>query len=1175
MARGRGAASAAEEPEATGRPPVAAGRGAAAAAPTGRGARGRGGGGRSAPPREKGKTAAEASSSKESIIGPIGVRQVSADTRANNKGRCGICNKRESAENPFPDVKFPGEAVQKFTAGCAFHTLGYVRGQWYLDHGWVQFCGVCESDKEISEAFDFTCGVAAGQASHAGSSHDVAIKQEIGVTVFSDCDLLTDANYKLNVVPKGAEAVTMADAGERITELHNEHHDETVKGVLIANPDQPFLNVRKWSSSFGSHSEWALEADKNCRDGQGLSTEQKVEKYMRDLLPTALRGHVAVPTLEDVRKRALGAARAKGYMAASHSGSWAEGASPAASEPVVVQQPPRAEPLALCDGEEGARGDAEPAGGHQGATTHASPRSPAPGSAPPGDRAADVRSNADAMSNAGGAMSSSGRKKTVVCDDDAGKHRLQELARDINLCDILDKGKDSHGFGSRIYALRRFKASVEYVTDAQKKLLTDTDVCNSLGGGAVKTLTAAQRVETLKKIKHVNITNARSFKRKLCELHLKETDDVVDRFALCVPWVADLDEAAFSTSTPLDAFIHYVVNGIVKADRVDKANVDALLSAIGDYVGTKELRDAAPEGMRDYACELFVFSQSMAVLMDPTPTALTFCPIRGDVRKFLREELGAEWRLVVSSFGEDLADMLREYSRAHYTDTTHGPKMMEYATQVKLKQAYIFFDVAKPILVDFQVWGGMLRSGGANDFLHLICTAVSGWIQGRRADAAHGARDDEAAHVAEFEKVYMTFQMGAVSWRGVGKDPTHALQQVGDDLGTLREELSKASSESALVQACAAIDPSSDENLQTIREARKACEGMVFARYSTRKVLFDTSSACKSHGIASIKKLAQTDFDGNKSDVVRSAPPVVGIGISLLSHVDKQFQEVATLNNELAVLFLRGQSVGSDIRLRAKMGVDFDFGDEPAVLIQAKLLFEGVCVKFTPPHEAQADIHSEFEGLLKVDGEVSTNANNYQVADPIVSTVGGMYTKDIIAIFTESLSTVLEFPSEYWKYIKEPWVEKINELCKSCGGLINSDGEHWASKYVGDDFASWMDVAKSGLFKQKGLASKCKALENEIRGLRVTCEAVATEHYKVAEFERALAECKQVLSRTHVTMWGAKAMQPLKAEKKSSLKDDLTSLKDELHDSAAMTEQDVLPAVLAEVDRVLAKALNE
>eukprot|EP00959_Pyramimonas_sp_CCMP1952_P071557 1494636-Pyramimonas_sp.AAC.1 len=95
--------------------------------------------------------------------------------------------------------------------------------------------------------------------------------------------------------------------------------------------------------------------------------------------------------------------------------------------------------------------------------------------------------------------------------------------------------------------------------------------------------------------------------------------------------------------------------------------------------------------------------------------------------------------------------------------------------------------------------------------------------------------------------------MGAVSWRGVGKDPTHALQQVGDDLGTLREELSKASSESALVQACAAIDPSSDENLQTIREARKACEGMVFARYSTRKVLFDTSSACKSHGIASIK----------------------------------------------------------------------------------------------------------------------------------------------------------------------------------------------------------------------------------------------------------------------------------------------------------------------------------
>ncbi|CAK0840904.1 unnamed protein product [Prorocentrum cordatum] len=610
MALGRGAASAAEEPEATGGPPVAAGRGGAAAAPTGRGARGRGGGGRSAPPKQKGTAAAEASSSKESTIGPFAVRHVSADTRASNKGRCGLCNKRVSTENPFPDVKFPGEAVKKVTAGCAFHTLGYVRGQWYLDHGWVQFCGVCGSDQEISEAFDLTCRVAAGRASHAGGSRDVAIEQETGVTVFSDCVLLTDANYKLNVVPKGAEAVTMADAGERITELHNEHRDEKVKCVLIADPDQL--------------------ADKTCRDGQGHSTEQKVEKYMRDVLPTALRGHVTAPTLEDARKRALGAARAKGCMAAPRSGSWAEGASPAAAEPVVGQQPPRAEPLAPCDGEEGAR-----------------------------DRAADARSNADAMSNAGGAMSSGGRKKTAaVCDDDAGKHRLQELARDINLRGVLGKGKDSHGFGSRIYALGRSKASVESVTDAQKKLLVDIDVCNSLGGGAVKTLAATQRDEIPKKIKHVNITNAESFKRKLCELHLEETDGAVDRLALCVPWVADLDEAAFSTSTPLfsqiglateklagfsrGAFVNYVVNGVVEADRVDEANVDALLSAIDDYVGAKELRDAAPGGMRDYAYELFAFSQSMAVLMDPTPTALTFCPIRGDARMFLREELGAE-----------------------------------------------------------------------------------------------------------------------------------------------------------------------------------------------------------------------------------------------------------------------------------------------------------------------------------------------------------------------------------------------------------------------------------------------------------------------------------------------------------------------------------------------------
>eukprot|EP00959_Pyramimonas_sp_CCMP1952_P213633 4469795-Pyramimonas_sp.AAC.1 len=173
---------------------------------------------------------------------------------------CGYCACVEDEENAFPDVKMPGEPIAKFMHGCSYHFRGYCRGQWHLDHQWTQMCAQANEDDQLAEAFEATCEISDGKAFASAGPHDVSLKHDTGFTVYSDCVLITEQQYKKDIAPEGADHLVPSDAGERITELKNEHRSEKLSGVLVADPSQPHEKFRKWSSTYGSHSEWALQA---------------------------------------------------------------------------------------------------------------------------------------------------------------------------------------------------------------------------------------------------------------------------------------------------------------------------------------------------------------------------------------------------------------------------------------------------------------------------------------------------------------------------------------------------------------------------------------------------------------------------------------------------------------------------------------------------------------------------------------------------------------------------------------------------------------------------------------------------------------------------------------------------------------------------------------------------
>ncbi|CAK0899646.1 unnamed protein product [Prorocentrum cordatum] len=224
-------------------------------------------------------------------------------------GKCGYCDAVESDANAFPDAKFPGGTIAKFFHACSYHIKACVRGQWRFDFSWAAPRAETARDQEISAAFETTCEVASGRASAAPSPHDVALKTDAGCAAFSDCMIVNDQKYNKDFFPQGASTLPPTDAGERITSIKNERRAEEVSGILVLDPDRPHTKVRKWSSTYGSHSEWSLHAGNNCRGGQGASASGAMEKLMGQMLPSALRGRAGVPTVGEVRQRAIGAAQ--------------------------------------------------------------------------------------------------------------------------------------------------------------------------------------------------------------------------------------------------------------------------------------------------------------------------------------------------------------------------------------------------------------------------------------------------------------------------------------------------------------------------------------------------------------------------------------------------------------------------------------------------------------------------------------------------------------------------------------------------------------------------------------------------------------------------------------------------------------------------------------------------
>ncbi|CAK0902322.1 unnamed protein product [Prorocentrum cordatum] len=1108
---GRKRAASAAAPAAGGPSGDAGGRGARG------GARGRGSG------RGKRAKTASASEREATLVGPLVIRKKTTDTSGG--GVCGRCGATESSDNPFPDAKMPNEQIQKFAHACSYHFCGYVKGKFWMDFNWSSMCATCEQDEELAESFEAACETIDGSREASSLPQAVSTDHQTGIMVFPDCILITEKQYQADIAPTGASALLPSQAGERETTLQNEMKGESVTGILARDPQSPYLKARRFSTVMGSRVEKALSAEDYCKDGAGIACEDVINRLLREGLPVSLRGHVDIPTVSELKLRAVGAARALGLVGPDgpHGLSQVAGGGPLAIADAIVDGTVGDSGLAA----QGPRGGQATRSG--GAVVAQQPESEACGHVPDGldgDGASVPRLDVTAEpSVAGNRSDRRGSASAAACQtppsakgktppaDAKERDRYQEIVASINMGLLLTKGAN-HSTGDRIYALKRFKPKSELIESLQRTALADIETCTSLGGNALEVMSLDTRVRLLKKIRRVKLDGAESWMINLCAVATREANDPSIKVDIALPWksytVGDFSPLAPSMAEVgiaadriidegRDFFISNVVLPLTRADVVDTEYMSALISALLVRVGDQTIREEAGP-CKNLAYEIFVFTEAVRVLLDSSPTALLECTCRSDVRKLLREEFGATRRTVVTTFGAEWQEVLAEYNRAYFSDVKYGEKV-KHVMDIVSGPTPISDASIQDVIGNLLEWGAFLRKGAASGMLDSFHEQVVGWIGVQTAQLEQGGHTPTMDFSKSLNLKLLELISEMPKIRGVDEVAIQKFNKLQSNVEAMGSKFHIHGQATKLREACSQFDPSDANSVKTITGALNSTMGELFGSQACVAAMGSCAQVCLSHAAAvGADSAKRCDFTSNLADYAEKIKTIAMIATALLNRIldpNAEAKHMMTTCKCLRILLTLMVQVGELVKV------------EPFSEVNDAVI------------EASADDNPAQPG--NPTAPRGSNLEDYKPAP-----------------------AMLEFAG-----LAKSVVQKARAVIKEfSGGMFNNGGEHWSKGAELETWEQLSDHAKRTLFKQKGITVTVRNREKELHNHMVSLKEIAADH-------------------------GAKDQYTEFEKKAADIKETLFAFRDELHDAKLFSEKDAHPMVTMKFEAMQAEANNE
>ena len=311
--------------------------------------------------------------------------------------------------------------------------------------------------------------------------------------------LINERKFETDISPH--PNVTADSLSEDVTTVTTARGDGDVHGVLAQDPTCPFIQVKVKNVVSVDAATEHLQPASHAVAGQSLSVQSRLVKELFASQDVALRGNKKVPTVDELKKRAWGAAFARGLVSHAAPPSLPGGDLPAFrrsnQSSSIADAPPRSDLLALT---------AEPAnvsasdvlGGVLAVHTGGTDQTPSRSVGSVDGLAFDPDASTVASLDSTPVRLSEGGAQPLSSNDVSDRARFKEITALISVRAVLEKQK--HKQGDAMYSLRRWMPDTESYRTKKDIWVKMLDAAKEMSGPMVLAIVKKHRVVLLKAI---------------------------------------------------------------------------------------------------------------------------------------------------------------------------------------------------------------------------------------------------------------------------------------------------------------------------------------------------------------------------------------------------------------------------------------------------------------------------------------------------------------------------------------------------------------------------------------------------------------------------------------------------------------------------------------------------
>ena len=220
--------------------------------------------------------------------------------------KCGRCKALQAAGTPWPEAPGPDGNVRPVGAACKRCWEPYRRCWQRIGFEWPLLCGQCHEDASFDQQFEETCKIWEGKATADFDQVAIDMHTEIGIETSVNYVCLKDEQVK------EATGFTPKQLGEKKVTVPSPYGGNT-SGVIVKPATEPVLHVKVFARTNLTKSKAVMSAQDHLVTDQASKVfDARHKAWKKQDLPTALRGQLVPPSLEDLKRRADGIRRGTG-----------------------------------------------------------------------------------------------------------------------------------------------------------------------------------------------------------------------------------------------------------------------------------------------------------------------------------------------------------------------------------------------------------------------------------------------------------------------------------------------------------------------------------------------------------------------------------------------------------------------------------------------------------------------------------------------------------------------------------------------------------------------------------------------------------------------------------------------------------------------------------------------